>query len=782
MGNNIGALCYGKEKTMTEKTEKATEVKRIKKIRRTVPIQRANALSHWKEFILENAVWAAVGAGLELGTSDFSAAPGAAALAAGLSGNRALFAMIGGIIGALIHGFPGAIVGLAAMAIVLAARILPDFHHPKLRAAIRFMAAALGVFFSRIAQVTDAAELMAVIIAAFTSAIFAVCVCTLSDSAVIRGIDIGEPRDCALGCVIASLAFFSLGALDYTIINTGRLVMGFALLTITVRRGLSWCAAAGISAVLGLCANSPQIGAGAALIAFSAAASSVFIKYGKLARAAGFMCINSLAMLITGIDEGMWRIFIESAIAAAAFVAVPIEKIKVPESDFSDRTIALMLRERLNFAADAISGIGAGINAAADALDRKYTTTLDELPEKAADKCCRSCPNSMSCWGKNYELFRAEFARLAAQLRAGGELTEFSMSPECAQLCVNKSGVIKAVSAQYSRYLSVMTDERRVRELRRIYTDQLAGLRDILRDMGNLRAEISTSNRSRTAEKRAERILRENGMELPQAFVMFDKRGKLRFEAYGSTEPRVEPEYLGTLLSKSLGRELEPPELSGSTGRYRITTGERPALSAKVGAFQIPRGSNRVCGDCYETFTDAQGMLYVILSDGMGSGSRARVDSAMACSVLSKLIKSGISLKVALETVNTVLMVKSTDESFATLDICRIDLNSGECAVYKAGASTTYIKSADKLIRAALSSPPAGLGGRLTVPAQKFTVGSGDVILMMTDGIVPDEKWLSRELSQRVEPGDLSRRIAKAARGGENARDDDISVIALVMS
>lgn len=771
---------------MTEKTEKTTGIKRIRKIIRTAPIRRISALTDHKEVILKNMVWMIVGLGLELGVSEFSAAPGAAALAAGLSGNRMIFAMLGGVIGALIRGFPSAVMGLAAMGIVLAARILPDLHNQKLRAVERFLAAAAGVFFSRIAAATDSAELLGLIVASLASAIFAVCVCALSESAAVRGVDIGEPRDCALGSVIIALAFCSFGALDYTILNAGRLVMGFMLLTLTARRGISWCAAAGISAVLGICAahveTASQLGAGSALIAFSAAASCVFSKYGKIARAAGFLFVSTLSMLITGIDEGMWRILAECAAAAAAFIIVPIEKISVPESDFSDRTIALMLRERLNFAADAISGIGAGINAAADSLDRKYTATLEELPEKAADRCCRSCPNSMSCWGKNYELFHAEFARLAGQLRAGCELTEFSMSPECSSICVNKRGVIKAVKSEYSRFLSVMTDERRVRELRRIYTDQLAGLRDILRDMGDLRTEIKTSNRSRAAEKRAERILAENGMELPQAFVMTDRRGRLRFEAYAATEPRVEPEYLGTLLSRSLGRELETPEISGGSGRCRITTSEKNALSAKLGAFQIPRGSNRVCGDCYEAFTDAAGILYVILSDGMGSGSRARVDSAMACTVLSKLLKSGISLKVALETVNTVLMVKSADESFATLDICRIDLNSGECAVYKAGASTTYIKSKDKLVRAALSSPPAGTGGRLSVPAQKFTVSSGDVVIMMTDGIVPDEKWLLRELSKRVDPEDLSERIAKAARSSENARDDDISVIALVVS
>ena len=134
-----------------------------------------------------------------------------------------------------------------------------------------------------------------------------------------------------------------------------------------------------------------------------------------------------------------------------------------------------------------------------------------------------------------------------------------------------------------------------------------------------------------------------------------------------------------------------------------------------------------------------------------------------------------------METVNTVLMVKSTDESFATLDICKIDLNSGECAVYKAGAATTYIKSADKLLRASLSSPPAGMGGKLTVPAQKFTVSAGDKIIMTTDGAVLDEEWLSRELSADTPAKELSEKIARAARAAENGREDDISVIAVTV-
>ena len=173
--------------------------------------------------------------------------------------------------------------------------------------------------------------------------------------------------------------------------------------------------------------------------------------------------------------------------------------------------------------------------------------------------------------------------------------------------------------------------------------------------------------------------------------------------------------------------------------------------------------------------------MYVVLSEGMGSGSRARIDSAMVCSVMSRLLKAGLSLSSALETANNALMVKSADESFATLDILRIDLADGECAVYKAGASTTYIKSGERLMRAVLSSPPVGTGGRLSVPVQRFSVSAGDIIIMATDGAELDEEWLARELSVPSEPEELSERIAKAARAAENGQLDDISVVAVAV-
>ena len=751
-------------------TEKAAEFSRQTSARR------------WREFVKKDLIWAAAGFLTEIGSSALSAAPAAYALAAGLSRKRAVCVLFGAAAGALLHGFPAAFMGIAALIIAMAAKVIPDFNKPKIRAAIAFFSAGLACFFSRIAEMKSTSELLILVISTLTAGAFALCVSLLEGSAAERNITLSDPRDRALVGIISALAFFSLGQLDYTYINIGRLIMGAVLLCVIERKGLVWGAAIGLPAVFGLCAANAEMGAAGACMAFAAAASCAFSRHGKITRAIGFVFLMTAGTLVSHNDEGSWRIFAETAAAALIYAALPLDKIKPAENDFADSAVSLIIRERLNFAADALEGVGAGITAAADALDKKYCFNIESISDRAADKVCRSCPKSMICWGRKYELFRKEFSRLVMQLRTGFEVTEFSLSPECAEECVNPAGVAKAISAEYSRYISAMSDERRIRELRRIYTDRLSATEEILREISRSGLEARAFGKSRVVEKRVEKVLAESGVEFPQAFVTKDKRGKIHIEAYGATEPRVERDYLGATLGKALGRELELPEISGSSGRYRVTASEVQPLSAKIGSFQLPQGQNKVCGDCCESFTDAEGALYVVLSDGMGTGSRARVDSAIACSVLSKLIKAGIPLPSALETVNTTLLVKSADESFATMDICRIDLGSGECAVYKAGAATTYIKSANKLIRAALSSQPAGSGGRMSVPAQRFRVNAGDVIIMATDGAVIDEEWLSRELSREAEPGELSERIARAARAAENGARDDISVVAVAVA
>ena len=75
--------------------------------------------------------------------------------------------------------------------------------------------------------------------------------------------------------------------------------------------------------------------------------------------------------------------------------------------------------------------------------------------------------------------------------------------------------------------------------------------------------------------------------------------------------------------------------------------------------------------------------MYVILSDGMGTGGRAAVDGAMASGLMSRLIKAGFGYDCSLRILNSSMLFKSTDESLATVDIASIDLFTGQVELYQ---------------------------------------------------------------------------------------------------
>lgn len=63
------------------------------------------------------------------------------------------------------------------------------------------------------------------------------------------------------------------------------------------------------------------------------------------------------------------------------------------------------------------------------------------------------------------------------------------------------------------------------------------------------------------------------------------------------------------------------------------------------------------------------GTFAVSLSDGMGNGERAQQESSAALNILEELLQSGMDEKLAIKSVNSVLMLRSPEEMYATVDM-----------------------------------------------------------------------------------------------------------------
>ena len=175
----------------------------------------------------------------------------------------------------------------------------------------------------------------------------------------------------------------------------------------------------------------------------------------------------------------------------------------------------------------------------------------------------------------------------------------------------------------------------------------------------------------------------------------------------------------------------------------------------------------------------------IIVSDGMGSGGRAAVDSAMTAGLAERLIKAGFGYDCTLKLVNSAMLYKSTDESLATLDISCIDLFSGKTELYKAGAAPTLVRRNGRTGRAECRSLPAGILNEVGFDRAVVTLKENDILLMMSDGVCTDgTDWICAEIEGFENGGakQLSERIATAARRRRiDGHDDDITVFAAIV-
>jgi stage II sporulation protein E len=119
----------------------------------------------------------------------------------------------------------------------------------------------------------------------------------------------------------------------------------------------------------------------------------------------------------------------------------------------------------------------------------------------------------------------------------------------------------------------------------------------------------------------------------------------------------------------------------------------------------------------------------------MGRGNSASIDSQLAVRLFKKLTISGMETPNAMELLNSLIMTKSSEESFATLDVLRLDAYSGTADIYKAGATSSILKLGKdvKLIEGV--SYPLGIMDDLTIYDYKFNVNVGDTIIMLSDGV-----------------------------------------------
>ena len=210
------------------------------------------------------------------------------------------------------------------------------------------------------------------------------------------------------------------------------------------------------------------------------------------------------------------------------------------------------------------------------------------------------------------------------------------------------------------------------------------------------------------------------------------------------------------------------------------------AMGYGVASSLRPRQGQSVCGDQLDSF-EVGDTVYLLLSDGMGSGEAAHREAAMTVRLLRQFLEAGIEPGPALKTLNTALSLRGeSGGGFTTIDLLALQRASGQAALYKYGAAPSYLKRSGSVSRYTGQSLPAGLQAVREAPeCTRLQLTAESFFVMVSDGVADagNDEWLQNLLagwSGRDANALVSLILAESR--GRKGLEDDCAVLVLHLS
>lgn len=195
--------------------------------------------------------------------------------------------------------------------------------------------------------------------------------------------------------------------------------------------------------------------------------------------------------------------------------------------------------------------------------------------------------------------------------------------------------------------------------------------------------------------------------------------------------------YLSVLMNIRLVPEKRNPYFIGCEP-VSLYFEEEPEFCCMTAAAAAVEENETVSGDSYSFFEEDSG-LTMILSDGVGSGESASKDSSRIVDLTERILDAGLGLRMAVQLLDTMAGAEGDESRMATLDLCRIDLKKAECEIVKAGGAATFIKRSGQVEKISGTRLPLGMFAEGQPVSQMRKLQSGDMIVMISDGVV--ENW-----------------------------------------
>lgn len=422
-------------------------------------------------------------------------------------------------------------------------------------------------------------------------------------------------------------------------------------------------------------------------------------------------------------------------------------------------------------------------------LDGDYETGTNEINNiinSIATQVCSDCSLYKNCWEKGFYITYNSLFNLLTAIENKGSLDESDISNRC----YRPHTIIEEANRIYSIYRENLRWERQLDECRYLVADQLIGISCVINELA---AEIDIDIYfKREVEDEIKIELDKKGIRCKDVLVLEKAAGKLEVAIVkrACKGKRECNKIVEGVVSQILGRALACKNrecVYAGRNECSIYLEETKKINIMTGVACRGKDYNGTMGDSHSSMELRDGKFMLALSDGMGSGSRAAIESQDVISLLENFMEAGFALDVTVKTINSVLILRSDDEMFATADICIIDQVTGYAEFIKIGGVSTFIKRGNTVDIISGSSLPIGIIENIDSDRKTVKLNDDDMIIMVTDGILDSydgeldkDSWLSSVIAMKYSkaPQDMADYIMNCALEMQRgAIKDDMTVM-----
>ena len=606
-------------------------------------------------------------------------------------------------------------------------------------------------------------------------------------------------------CLIILLASIMTGTVGWVIgeaVSIEHIFSRYLILIFAMVGGAALGASVGVVTGLILSLASVSAVSQIGLLAFAGLLAGLFREGRRAAVSFGLLLGSSILSFYVSESEHILYSMWESLIAIALFLLTPRSVLDIvakyvpgtqqnikSQYDYARRVRDITASRVRQFSA-VFRQLSQSFQPVREEPEVKQEQQVGHFMNQVAERACATCWKQRKCWEENFQHTYRWMTDMISAVETVPEMTKQDILPEWRRSCVKSEGVLEIMKEQYALYQHDQRWRKQIQESRMLVAEQLFGVSQVMEDLAN---EIKREGQELfLQEEQIRQTLEELGLPILGIDIISLEEGNVEIEITHQYNKGLDEcrKIIAPLLSDILGENIAVKRESyehAKDGYYVAHLGSAKEYEVETGIAGAAKGGNLLSGDSFSTVELSNGKFAVALSDGMGNGERAKLESSTALSILQQLLQSGMDEELAIKSVNNVLLFRSTDEMFATIDVALIDQYNAHTTFLKTGSTPSFIKRGGEVITISANNLPIGILQDIEIELVRLQLMPGDTLIMITDGIydapghaVNKELWLKRLIHeiQSDDPQEIADLLLeKVVRYHQGEINDDMTVV-----